>query len=201
MKHGYSRPHEQWNPPVRKYSIVLYATWQCLQGALSLFTHSLTCSFLIPWKYYFVLVLIGLLSCSTAKGAVELTGCDCGPKREEMQSVNVSYCPELNYTVILECRVNGAFSLLWNISELNINHTFSHITSDDAEQIGIFTFSLSRAEEWSETLNSYTSQLLVHSSDLRDLNRSSLSVICQASVNTKKMLLVQVTGMIATILL
>lgn len=141
-----------------------------------------------------MLVLIGMLSWSTAEETtVELTGCDCGPKREELQSI-VSYCPELNYTVVLECRVKGSLSFRWNISELNIHPEFSPAHNNTTISDGIFTFNIIKEKKENSGRNSYTSQLLVYTSDLRDLNRSSLTVICQATSETKKMLLVQITG-------
>ena len=157
--------------------------------------------------YKFILA-IGILACSTvvkvnAQESVELTECDCGPKADDPESV-VGYCPELEYTVVLECRVNDAFSLFWSITELGIFTTFysGSVADDQCNNIiseGI-TFSLIKKNTVNSGKNSYTSQLRVHTSFLRNINHSSLTVVCQATDATKRMLLVQISGIIVGLL-
>jgi hypothetical protein len=130
-----------------------------------------------------------------AQEHVELTGCDCGPKADDSQQV-VRYCPELNYTVVLECRANDAVSLEWNISELAMPFSF-HVDSvnnsmcDDTS--GGITYSLIKMMENNYGHFTYTSQLRVHTSYLRGLDHSNLTVTCQATSEMKKMLLVKIS--------
>ena len=132
--------------------------------------------------------------------ALELTGCDCGPKADDSQKV-VRYCPELNYTVVLECRANDAVSLEWSISELAMPFTFDgysvcNTTCNDTS--GGITYSLIKRMENNNDRYTYTSQLRVHTSYLRGLDHSNLTVTCQAASEIKKMLLVKISGIILT---
>ena len=143
-----------------------------------------------------------LLSSIVVKvNALELTGCDCVPKADDSQEV-VRYCPELNYTVVLECRANDAASLEWNITELTMPFSF-HVDSvnnsmcDDDTSGGI-TYSLIKMMENNYGHYTYTSQLRVHTSYLRGLDQSNMTVTCQATSEIKKMLLVKISGIILT---
>ena len=131
-----------------------------------------------------------------AQELVELTGCDCGPKADDSQKV-VRYCPELNYTVVLECRANDAVSLEWSITELAMFFPFdvnsvNNSMCDDTS--GGITYSLIKMMENNNGQYTYTSQLRVHTSYLRHQSHSILTVTCQATVNTKEMLLVKISG-------
>ena len=132
--------------------------------------------------------------------ALELTGCDCVPKTDDSQEV-VRYCPELNYTVVLECCANDAVSVEWNITELTMPFSFYAESVNNSmcdDESGRITYSLIKMMENNYGRYTYTSQLRVHTSYLRGLDHSNLTVTCQAASEMKKMLLVKISGIILT---
>ena len=152
-------------------------------------------------SYLFYILAIGILLSSivvkvNAQDALELTGCDCVPKADDSQEV-VRYCPELNYTVVLECRANDAVSVDWNITELAMPSSFNSFSVCNSMCNGTsggITYSLIKRMENNNGRYTYTSQLRVHTSYLRGLDQSNLTVTCKATTKTKRMLLVKISG-------
>ena len=144
-----------------------------------------------------LIILFGALSCSMVCGqmdnTVELMACDNRPNKEDLY---VYYCPNLNYTVIVECHVKG-YLLAWKSGYFSTatfspeNEVFDYITK------GYFTFILvDRVEVDSDTSN-YASQLRVHTSALTELynsNDDALNVNCTASTEVQSMVFIKISG-------
>ena len=139
-------------------------------------------------------------SCATDE-TVELAACDYRPKGENFTLV-VRFCPNLDYTIVLECSVTNTYSLLWR---LNNTSKIQFYPTDSCEQqpkmiqgFTAFTFSLiKKVIDTDETdNNSYISQLRVSTSHLKNVvdNSNEFSVTCQSSFNTKKMSFIQISG-------
>ena len=144
-----------------------------------------------------LIILFGALSCSMVCGqmdnTVELMACDNRPNEGDL---DVYYCPNLNYTVIVECHVKGYF-LAWKSGYFS-----SAIFSSDKEVFdnirkGDFTFILVDRVEGDDGKNSYTSQLRVHTSALTELSNSNddaLNVSCIASTEVQSMVFIKISG-------
>ena len=161
-----------------------------------------------PLICHLSLLAIGLLSCTmivnfscATDETAELAACDYRPKGENFTLV-VRFCPNLDYTIVLECSVTNTYSLLWR---LNNTSKIQFYPTDSCEQqpkmiqgFTAFTFSLiKKVIDTDETdNNSYISQLRVSTSHLKTVvnNSNEFSVTCQSSINTKRMSFIKISG-------
>ena len=141
-------------------------------------------------------------SCATDE-TVELAACDYRPKGENFTLV-VRFCPNLDYTIVLECSVTNTYSLLWRLN--NTSETIEFSPQDSCEQPpkmnqgSGFYFSLIEKVIDNYTNgtdnNSYISQLRVSTSHLNNVVGTSYQygVICQSSVENQRMSFIQISG-------
>ena len=143
-----------------------------------------------------LIILFGALSCSMVCGqmdTVELMACDNRPNEGDL---DVYFCPNLNYTVIVECHVKGSgYSLAWNSEHFDVTFGSHHEVPENIIREN-FTFILVDHVEGDDG-NYYASQLRVHTSALTELYNSSddaLNVSCIASTKVQSMVLIKISG-------
>ena len=155
-----------------------------------------SCSQQLQSMNLLLIILFGALSCSMVCGqmyTVELMACDNRPNEGDL---DVYYCPNLNYTVIVECHVKG-YSLEWKSGYFSTatfspeNEVFDYIPKIN------FTFILVDRVEVDNDTSDYTSQLRVHTSALTELSNSTddaLNVNCSASNEVQSMVFIKISG-------
>ena len=152
-----------------------------------------SCSKQLQSMNLLLIILFGALSCSMVCGqmdTVELMACD---NRPNVGDLEVYYCPNLDYIVVVECHVNGS-SLEWVSQHFDEPAAFD-VARDFPYKLkrGKFTFIFID----DGVSNHYTSQLRVHTSDLEALSTSTndlLSVTCKASSNVTSMVFIKISG-------
>ena len=137
-------------------------------------------------------------SCATDETA-ELAACDYRPKGGNFTLV-VRFCPNLNYTIVLECSVTNTHSLKWILSDTSEMEFYPKNYSCEQQpnmNEGFTFFLIKKVIDTNETdNNSYISQLRVSTSHLKTVvnNSNEFSVTCQSSIDTKRMSFIKISG-------
>ncbi|CAI8049916.1 hypothetical protein GBAR_LOCUS27475 [Geodia barretti] len=158
-----------------------------------------------PLICHLSLLAIGFLSCTmivnftcATDETVELAACDYRPKGENFTLV-VRFCPNLNYTIVLECSVTNTYSLKWILNDSKTDFYPEDSCEQGPKMNQGFNFSLIEKvidNDTNETdNNSYISQLRVSTSHLKIVvnNSNEFSVTCQSSNNTKRMSFIKIS--------
>ena len=123
---------------------------------------------------------------------VEVAACDYLPKEEDFV-LSVRFCPNLKYTIVLECSVTNTYSLQWMINNSVVTFYPDDPCNETKGEEEGFSLNLVKV-----TNNSIVSQLRVSTnylaSVLNDSNSNEFSVACHASVYSKRMSFIRISG-------
>ncbi|CAI8035686.1 hypothetical protein GBAR_LOCUS19993, partial [Geodia barretti] len=133
-------------------------------------------------------------SCAADETA-ELVACDYRPNEDDLV---VRFCPNLDYTIVLECSLTKTYSLLWTLNNSETVEFHPRCNDSCKQQMKQgFNFSLIKMVINNGTNNnSYISQLRVSTSYLKNVvnHSNDFNVTCQSSVNNKRMSFIQISG-------
>jgi hypothetical protein len=157
-----------------------------------------------PWICHLSLLAIGFLSCTmivnfscATDETAELAACDYRPKGENFTLV-VRFCPNLNYTIVLECSVTNTYALVWMLNDTSETKFYPEDSCEPPPKMNQgFNFSLIEKviNNDTDSNNSYISQLRVSTSHLKNVvdDSNEFSVTCQSSFKNKRMSFIQIS--------